>query len=121
MPGLKKQLQNVLAQNSSTEIAYLCGKCGKEVAKEAWVCEHCGAKLGKIQCPFCCFTGTIEDFKFDTCPKCGRKTDKQKKKKSKEQKPVKESLLSHKLFWGLFFVLIVGISIILYIYYNFFL
>ena len=68
-----KTIQNVLASNSDGTIAYICGKCHSEVAKEAKVCQSCGAKLGNIRCPFCNFKGDLDDFKNDTCPKCGRK------------------------------------------------
>jgi len=66
-------MQNFLAQNSSGEMMYVCGKCYTEVSKDADVCPKCGSKLGKIKCPFCQFTGGVNDFKNDTCPKCGRK------------------------------------------------
>jgi len=111
---MKKPVQNVLARNSSRSIAYLCGKCGKEVEKDANVCIHCGAKLGKIKCPFCYFTGTVEDFKYDTCPKCGRKNiNKNMTVKSRNFK--KEfSCFSSKKFWTLFLVLTFSLMAVLF-------
>lgn len=55
------------------EIAYLCGKCKKEVSKDAVKCPHCNANLGDIKCPYCFFKGTVDDFKNDICPKCGKR------------------------------------------------
>ncbi len=69
--------QNFLSKNSTGEMMYICGKCYTEVSKDAEVCPKCGAKLGKIKCPFCQFTGGVNDFKNDTCPKCGRKNLKE--------------------------------------------
>ncbi len=111
---MKKPVQNVLARNSNSSIAYLCGKCGKEVEKSATVCIHCGAKLGNIKCPFCYFTGSVEDFKYDTCPKCGRKNIN-KNLRFKTQKTDKEfSYFSSKKFWALFLVLIFSLLIVLF-------
>lgn len=70
---MKKTIQNVLAQNSTGEIVYICGNCAKEIDKEDKVCPHCGSRLGYIKCPFCNFKGDVEDFRDDTCPRCGRK------------------------------------------------
>jgi DNA-directed RNA polymerase subunit RPC12/RpoP len=70
---MKKRDQNVLARNSSGAIDYICGKCGKIIDKEDSVCPHCNAKLGKIRCPFCGFTGELKAFMHDTCPRCGRR------------------------------------------------
>jgi uncharacterized membrane protein YvbJ len=118
---MKKTMQNVLAQNSNSQIAYLCGKCGKEVEKEALKCRHCGARLGKIVCPFCKFKGSIEDFKLDTCPRCGRKNDSTAPvKKKNENTGYKKMPLSKKMFWFLFMILTLGIiALILIIEYNF--
>jgi uncharacterized membrane protein YvbJ len=60
-----------VAEDSS--MLYICGKCKSIVEKNATVCNKCGARLGKIRCPFCNFTGDLNDFKYDTCPKCGKK------------------------------------------------
>jgi len=117
---MKKYIQNILAQNSTGEIMYICGKCGAEVEKEAKICPKCNARLGKIKCPFCNFTGDIDDFKNDTCPRCGRKKT-EKKKESKQLLDKHRNLtFSKKLFWILFFsltlVLFLLILIILYHY-----
>ncbi len=115
---MKKPLQNILAQNSNNEIAYLCGRCGKEIKKEATVCIHCGAKLGDIRCPFCNFVGSMNDFKYDTCPKCGRKNNSDPfKKKNIIQK---EMPFSSRLFWILFLSLLLLLGILGLIFlYNF--
>ena len=89
---MKKIIQNILAQKSKGEIVYLCGKCGKEVEKEAIICNHCNAKLGKIRCPFCNFIGSIDDFKLDTCPRCGRKNKSSKNLSKNDQTTLSISL-----------------------------
>jgi len=119
---MKKIIQNVLAKNSNNEIAYLCGKCGKEIDKEAIICSYCGAKLGNIRCPFCNFVGSINDFRFDTCPRCGRKKTKDKKNvNTLNQFNTKiEFTLTTKLFWLFFLLLLGGIAIIILAFlYNF--
>lgn len=119
-----KRKQNILAENSSGEIAYLCGKCFKPVKKDEKICPNCNARLGDIRCPFCNFRGTVEDFKFDTCPKCGRKQKKEdsiKKAKKRFKIEKNEELnFNKKLFWLLFFILsfiLMLIFIIIYAYY----
>lgn len=93
-----------------SSIAYICGKCHKEVEKEAKICKYCGAHLGKIRCPYCNFTGEIEDFKHDTCPKCGKKSKiiyDLNKVKSPVIKNIKiQTSISKKLFLLLFILLI---------------
>jgi uncharacterized membrane protein YvbJ len=109
---MKKINQNVLAMNSNKTIAYICGRCGKEVAKDAVRCIYCNAKLGDIRCPFCNFLGDVEAFKDDTCPKCGRKntlTDKSNGKKGyyvNNGKISKKSFISKNIFIILFTALL---------------
>ncbi len=79
------KMQNVLAANSTGDMAYLCGKCGHEVDKRANVCDNCGARLGGIRCPFCNFSGSADAFKNDTCPKCGRKSKTEKHSSNKQE------------------------------------
>ncbi len=104
------KMQNVLASKSTGDMAYLCGKCGKEVDKEAVVCPKCHAKLGGIRCPFCNFSGTTADFKNDTCPKCGRKNNSRNNKPVSSQKysraQNKISHLSGKMFIILLIILL---------------
>ena len=111
-------------------IAYICGKCYKEVPKEATVCPSCGTRLGKIKCPFCYFTGTLDDFSNDTCPKCGKKN-----KKSDIRKNIKNNIslkkkiniinkdsysISNKYFWSFFCIfLIIILIMIIYFLINF--
>ena len=116
---MKKIIQNILAQHSKNEIAYLCGKCGKEVKKEATVCNACGVRLGKIRCPFCNFSGSIDDFKLDTCPRCGRK-DKPNIDSSKVNKVHQNDIMpfSTKLFWFLFILLTLTIIFLIIIFVN---
>jgi uncharacterized membrane protein YvbJ len=118
---MKKTMQNILAQNSNLQIAYLCGKCGREVEKEALVCPNCGAKLGKIICPFCKFRGRITDFKYDTCPKCGRKSGERGiVKKAPDNAGRRNIGLTKNMFWLLFLILTAGlIALLLIIAYNF--
>lgn len=115
---MKKYMQNILAQHSNNEIAYLCGKCGREVAKEAAICPFCNAKLGNIRCPFCDYQGTIHDFSDDTCPRCGRKRNGHKKNIKKTRRSDNKSTLSNKLFWtlflGLMIVFIFVVTVFLY-------
>ena len=115
---MKKVIQNILAQHSNKEILYLCSKCGKEVNKNDNICLHCGARLGNIRCPFCNFIGNINDFKFDTCPRCGRKKFTKIGHKSFNMAPKSTFHLSSKLFWFLFFglILIIGFLIFLFLY-----
>jgi len=120
---MKNYVQNILAQNSTGEIMYICGKCGAEVDKEATVCPKCNAKLGKIKCPFCNFTGGLEDFKDDTCPRCGRKKSKSADLSKKERYFKKREVISFpkRLFWGLFFCLLLTLFLLIVIalyYYN---
>jgi hypothetical protein len=106
---MKKITQNVLAQNSNNEIAYLCGKCGREVKKDSERCIYCGARLGNIRCPFCNFTGSVEDFKEDTCPRCGRKkSGKSEPQVKKNKRPANESkqYFFQKYFWVILLTLI---------------
>ncbi len=120
---MKKIIQNVLAQDSTGEIMYICGKCGAQVDKEATVCPKCHYRLGKIRCPFCNFKGDLEDFKNDTCPRCGRK-----KNEADENPKIKSILtenknknLSKRLFWILFFSLLAslfGLILIILYHYN---
>ena len=112
---MKKINQNILAKNSTGNIGYFCSKCGREVAKDATICSNCGAKLGKIRCPFCNFVGEINDFKFDTCPKCGRK-NKPAAKKNNLKKPTLNLPFSIKLFWTLLTLLIGILIILLYLF-----
>jgi len=122
---MNKKVQNILAQNSTGSIAYICAKCYKEVEKDAKVCKNCGAKLGNIRCPFCNFKGDESDFKNDTCPKCGRKsTDKETSLNIKNQKIEDKSMnfksnLSQRYFLFLFVFLIFLLAgiIALFIYY----
>lgn len=65
--------ENDLNENKMGDVLYICGKCSREIDKEDKICPHCGARLGKIRCPFCGFTGSVQDFKKDYCPKCGKK------------------------------------------------
>ncbi len=65
--------ENDLNENKMGDVLYICGKCSREIDKEDKICPHCGARLGKIRCPFCGFTGSVQDFKNDYCPKCGKK------------------------------------------------
>lgn len=118
---MKKYIQNVLAQNSSGEIMYICGKCGAKVDKEATICPKCNSRLGKIKCPFCNFTGEIEDFKDDTCPRCGRKKEKiDKKDNSFIIKNKYNFSISKKVFWLLFFsLLLILFFLILVIIYHY--
>lgn len=119
---MKKPIRNILAKRSTGEIAYLCSKCHNEVDKEAKVCEHCGAKLGKIKCPFCNFIGSVEDFKYNTCPKCGRKrtVNIETKKRTFGKSFYSRIPFSTRLFWFLFFLLVVSISIVFVVLlYNF--
>jgi predicted RNA-binding Zn-ribbon protein involved in translation (DUF1610 family) len=105
---MKKTVQNVLAQNSNNEIAYLCGKCGREVKKESVRCIHCGARLGNIKCPFCGFTGSVEDFSEDTCPRCGRKKSveiENRTGKTQVPKPVIKHSFFQRCFWIILAVL----------------
>jgi DNA-directed RNA polymerase subunit RPC12/RpoP len=103
----------------NNNILYICGKCKKEVEKDAKICKYCGAKLGKIKCPYCSFTGEIEDFKNDTCPKCG-KIKKNGISLQENIKPIiinKNKLhISTKLFLFLFLLLILCLSISLLIF-----
>ncbi|MBN2545338.1 MAG: zinc ribbon domain-containing protein [Spirochaetes bacterium] len=111
---MKKPLQNVLAKKSNNSIAYLCGKCGKEVEKNATVCMHCGVKLGNIKCPFCYFTGSVEDFKYDTCPKCGRKNINNIILKGKSQLNYGVNSFSKRKFWFLFIILSFSLVIVFF-------
>jgi hypothetical protein len=120
---MKKPIQNIFAQHSNRSIAYLCGKCGQEVDKEAAICPFCGAGLGDIRCPFCNFRGSVADFRLDTCPRCGRKKDTQVKQQSKNKK-IQPSMthfsINHRIFWILFIILLGAIFFILYIFFNYF-
>ena len=116
---MKKPMQNVLAQNSDGSIAYVCGKCYKEIGKEDAVCKHCGARLGNIKCPFCHFTGNPEDFRNDTCPKCGRKTTlhpaahkKSGKGKYGTGSDKNDLYLSNKVFWLLILFLFITMGVL---------
>jgi uncharacterized membrane protein YvbJ len=108
---MKKMKQNVLAMNSNKSIAYICGRCGKEVAKDAVRCIYCNARLGDIRCPFCNFSGGVDAFKNDTCPQCGRKNDLNSGNKIdnnvKNVKISRNSFISKKIFIILFTVLII--------------
>ncbi|HOV14502.1 MAG TPA: zinc ribbon domain-containing protein [Spirochaetota bacterium] len=118
---MSKPQQNFLAANSDGTIAYICGKCHNEVAKDAKVCKNCGAKLGSIRCPFCNFKGEVSDFKDDTCPKCGRKNqnlnEKLKPKESLSSVPdsskTSETNLSQRYFFFFFIFLTISLLIIL--------
>ena len=112
---MKKIEQNILAKNSNKEIAYLCSKCGKEVDKEATRCIHCGAKLGNIRCPFCNFTGTVNDFSEDTCPRCGRKNIS-KGSKINRIKTITRLSFFQKYFWLLFALMISLIVIVIILF-----
>jgi DNA-directed RNA polymerase subunit RPC12/RpoP len=112
---MKNQIQNVLAQNSNNEISYLCGRCGKEVNKEATICIYCGAKLGNIKCPFCNFEGDINAFKYDTCPKCGRKNNSLKNK-SARYIVQRDTVFSKKLFWILLLTLLFLLGLIGFVF-----
>lgn len=129
---MKRVTQNLLAQHSSGEIDYLCGRCGKAVEKDALICPHCSAKLGNIRCPFCNFTGSPRDFSGDTCPRCGRKNSEEESKGG--VKPAKGALnrvdtysnkkssLIGKYFWTIFIflsIMIVGLVILFLFYYDF--
>lgn len=121
---MKKVIQNVLAQNSNNKIAYLCGRCKKEVGKKDSVCRHCGAKLGNIKCPFCNFTGDVNDFKYDTCPKCGRKNKIVSLNIRNDMKKNNAILYLTNLtavqFWSLFaFLIVILIFLILTFFYYF--
>lgn len=117
---MKKVIQNVLAQNSSNEILYLCSKCGKEVGKNDSVCNNCGARLGNIRCPFCNFVGNLNDFRFDTCPRCGRKKFTRIGHKSFNAGSKATIRLSSKLFWFIFFIFLMIIAFIFFLFlYNF--
>ncbi len=117
---MKKYIQNILAQNSSGEIMYICGKCGTEVDKEATECPKCHSKLGKIRCPFCNFIGDLKDFKEDTCPRCGRKKKKAESKDNFVYINNNSNLFSKKLFWFLFFLLLsILVSLVFFIIYHY--
>lgn len=120
---MKKNVQNVLAENSDGTIAYICGKCHSEVAKDAKVCNNCGAKLGNIRCPFCNFKGDVDDFKNDTCPRCGRKNKLDIKLPSDRSK-VKDrnnigGSFSRNYFLPLFIILTIALLsiVIIFVYY----
>ena len=116
---MKEIIQNILAQHSKSNIAYLCSKCGKEVKKEATLCDYCGVKLGQIRCPFCNFRGSIDDFKFDTCPKCGKKNKSNIDHLSINNVTQNNILpFSLKLFWFLFILLLVIIISLVIIFIN---
>lgn len=129
---MKRVTQNVLAQNSSGEIDYLCGKCGKAVEKDALVCPHCSAKLGNIRCPFCNFTGSPADFSGDTCPRCGRNSREEQASavKSPQKAPpakrgqsfAKKNSIIGQYFWTIFIfltIIIVGLVVVFLFYYDF--
>jgi len=117
---MKKAIQNILAQHSNKEIVYLCSKCGKEVNKPDNICYNCGAKLGNIRCPFCNFIGDLNDFKFDTCPRCGRKKFTKIGQKTYKMNSDINFKLSSKLFWFLFFILTAVIALLTFLFlYNF--
>ena len=118
---MSKPIQNVLARNSKGKIAYLCSKCGKEVKKEATICENCGARLGKIRCPFCNYVGGIDDFKMDTCPRCGRKSNQNIASTKNTKKNIRNYIgLSTKLFWFLFIILTASIFFLIIIMLHYF-
>ena len=122
---MAKPNRNVLAKNSSGEIAYVCGKCGHIVQKEATICEKCGARLGKIRCPFCSFTGSVEDFKYDTCPKCGRNTDAGRKRNrsgnnTDDGNPYFFIFNKFWLLFGFLILALIAITIIFLKYFEFF-
>jgi uncharacterized membrane protein YvbJ len=118
---MKNIEQNILARNSNKSIAYICGKCGKEVEKEAVVCKFCGSKLGNIRCPFCNFIGDLEAFKDDTCPRCGRKKNNVNNKPEimNSTSIKKNSFISNKNFIILLIslVAIIIIFIVLFLFY----
>ena len=116
---MKKNIQNILAQNSNKSIAYICAKCGGEVAKDAVRCIYCNAKLGNIRCPFCNFIGDVDDFKHDTCPKCGRNTQIEKKSRIIIDTK-KNSFMSERIFIILFTLLIFVIIVALFIFLKYF-
>lgn len=70
---MKNDKENDVNEDKMGDVLYICGKCSREIDKEDKICPHCGARLGKIRCPFCGFTGSVQDFKNDYCPKCGKK------------------------------------------------
>lgn len=111
---MKSPIQNVLARNSNGKIEYLCSRCFKPVEKDATVCPYCNAKLKDIRCPFCNFKGSIRDFLYDTCPKCGRKKIEKIKNKGYREN---HFFLTNKLFWILFFILLFILFLIFFIIY----
>ncbi len=117
---MKKAIQNILAQHSNKEIVYLCSKCGKEVNKTDDICPSCRVRLGNIRCPFCNFVGNLNDFKYDTCPRCGRKKFTKIGYRFSRVMPKRTFHLSSKLFWFLFFALISMIAFLFFLFlYNF--
>ena len=119
---MSRPIQNVLARDSKGNIAYLCSKCGKEVKKEAIVCDNCGARLGKIRCPFCNYAGGVDDFRMDTCPRCGRKSSQDNKSnREKTKNIIKNHIgLSTKLFWILFIILTASILFLVIVMLRYF-
>lgn len=120
----KKHIQNVLAASSNGEIAYVCGKCGKIIQKEDSICKHCGARLGDIKCPFCNFKGSVDDFKRDTCPRCGRKNTGTTGQAAARGKKTGDdnglSGISARFYWTFFFgLLIINILLVLFFLYFF--
>jgi uncharacterized membrane protein YvbJ len=115
-----KNNRNILAMNSNKTIAYICGRCGKEVAKDAVRCIYCNAKLGNIRCPFCNFVGDLDDFKDDTCPKCGRKNDDKKKEYIPGNYISKKQFITKKIFIILFTILTVIVIFVLIVFLKYF-
>jgi len=108
----------------SGSMLYICGKCRKEVEKDAKICSNCGARLGKIRCPFCNFTGELEDFKKDTCPKCGKKSKNVFSKTNIETFAKKnDGIISNRFFLLIFVLLLfclIGIAVIFTVYFKIF-
>lgn len=118
-----KTLQNVLASNSDGTIAYICGKCHSEVAKDAKICPNCKAKLGNIRCPFCNFKGSLDDFKNDTCPRCGRKKNIEINKKNspvKNENIYKDKIPEKNGFLKKYFTLLFG-GLLIFLFFLFWL
>ncbi|HOF02035.1 MAG TPA: zinc ribbon domain-containing protein [Spirochaetota bacterium] len=131
---MKTNRESGLNEDKMGDVLYICGKCSREIDKEDKICPHCGARLGKIRCPFCKFTGSVQDFKNDYCPKCGKKksdidkyidkklsTLKKKKNKSKSISSQSTSLnIDGRTFAFLFIFLLSLTALFLWIFLKYF-
>jgi RNA polymerase subunit RPABC4/transcription elongation factor Spt4 len=53
------------------KIRFFCDSCDTEVPGNAEKCPNCGKFFNSVRCPFCGYSGAVDNFK-NGCPVCGR-------------------------------------------------